>query len=325
MRKCIDTLIGKEDVEIIIIDDGSSDETLKIGQAYQAEHPENVRVITQANGGHGEAVNTGLANASGKYFKVVDSDDWIDDDSLKKVLDALNSFKNNNLPENRIDLFICNYVYERVADNSRKVMDYNKIFPENRIFTWDEMGKWPISRYLLMHSVIYRTDLLRECGIKLPRHTFYVDNIFVYQPLPYVKNLYYINTDLYRYFIGRAGQSVETKTMITRVDQQIRVTNIMASAHDLFDMDTPKKLVKYMTNYFFMITVISCIFLLLDGSKEALHKKKEMWAFIKKENYRLYKGVRYRFANVFMNLPGPFFREISKITYYIIGKKFRLL
>ena len=325
MRKCIDSLVGKKDVEIIIIDDGSSDETLRIGQAYQDEYPENIRVITQPNGGHGGAVNTGLANARGEYFKVIDSDDWIDADSFNKVLETLRSSQNNSLSEDKIDLFICNYVYERIADNSRKVMDYHKIFPENRIFTWNEMGKWPISRYLLMHSVIYRTELLRECGIKLPCHTFYVDNIFVYQPLPYVKNLYYINTDFYRYFIGRSGQSVEKNIMIKNVDHQIRVTKAMASLHDIYEKDISEKLVQYMTNYFYIITTISCIFLILDGSREASRKKREMWKYIKKENDRLYKKVRYRFTNFVMNLPGSLCRMISKLVYYIVGEKFKLL
>ena len=75
----------------------------------------------------------------------------------------------------------------------------------NKVFGWEQIGRFRPSQYLLMHSVIYRTQLLRDCGLELPKHTFYVDNIFVYQPLPGGKNIYYLDVDLYRYFIGRSG------------------------------------------------------------------------------------------------------------------------
>ena len=118
-----------------------------------------------------------------------------------------------------------------------------------------------------MHSVIYRTQLLRDCGLELPKHTFYlelpkhtfyVDNIFVYQPLPWVKNMYYLDVDLYRYFIGRADQSVNEKVMVTRVDQQLRVTYQMIDSHDLRKVAAEhKKLARYMFNYLAMMMAIS--------------------------------------------------------------------
>ena len=82
MRKCIDSLLpGGEDVEIIIVDDGSSDGTAAIADEYEAKYPGICRAIHQENAGHGGAVNTGITNARGMYFKVVDSDDWLDTDS----------------------------------------------------------------------------------------------------------------------------------------------------------------------------------------------------------------------------------------------------
>jgi hypothetical protein len=83
---------------------------------------------------------------------------------------------------------------------------------------------------LLMHSMIYRTQILRDCGLKLPEHTFYVDNIVAYQPLPFVNSMFYLDCNLYRYFIGRPDQSVNTPTMIKRIDQQLLVTRTMVQA-----------------------------------------------------------------------------------------------
>ena len=100
-------------------------------------------------------------------------------------------------------------------------------------FDWVHVRRFRPDQNLLMHSVMYRTEVLRECGMVLPKHTFYVDNIFVYQPLPYVKSMYYMDLDLYRYFIGRADQSVNESVMVGRVDQQLRVTRHMIDCQDL--------------------------------------------------------------------------------------------
>ena len=112
MSKCIESLLpGGEDVEIIIVDDGSSDRTAEIADAYAEKYPTIIKAIHQENGGHGCAVNTGLANASGIYFKVVDSDDWVDLKSYRRVLATLKKFDEAEEP----DMVIANYVYEKVG------------------------------------------------------------------------------------------------------------------------------------------------------------------------------------------------------------------
>ena len=123
------------------------------------------------------------------------------------------------------DLVISNYVYEKSSMKGKSIsMGYRNVFPENKIFGWDDIGHFHLSQYLLMHSVIYRTALLKEIGLKLPHHCFYVDNIFVYVPLAHVKTMVYFDVDTYRYFIGREDQSVNEKVMLSRIDQQLRIT-----------------------------------------------------------------------------------------------------
>ena len=277
MDRCIETLLpAGEDAEIILVDDGSTDDTGRIADEYAAKYPDIVRVIHQENGGHGEGVNQGIRNARGLYFKVVDSDDWLDDEALSQVMDHLRAFAAMEKP---VDLLLCNYVYEHVSDNTRHVISYKGILPEGRVFGWEDCGKFPPSQNILMHSVIYRTQVLRDCGIELPKHTFYVDNIFVYQPLPFANTLYYLNLDLYRYYIGREDQSVNEQVMVKRVNQQVRVTKIMIDAVDLYALPPEqKKLRAYMFNYLFMMMSISLVFLTMDGSAEALEQKKMLWA-----------------------------------------------
>ena len=93
MEKAINSiLVGGEDVEIIVVNDGSKDGTQEIAERYQEKYPTIVKAVAKPNGGHGDAVNCGLEHATGKYFKVVDSDDWVDEEALLKVLDTVKGF-----------------------------------------------------------------------------------------------------------------------------------------------------------------------------------------------------------------------------------------
>lgn len=317
MSRAIDTLLSGGDImEIIIVNDGSKDDTEKIALEYRKRYPDIVRVISQENGGHGEAVNTGLANATGLYFKVVDSDDWVNEKALQEVL---NKLKELIADENSPDLFLANYVYEKVGVKRKKVINYNWALPKNQIFTWDDIMHFRQSQNILMHSAIYRTKLLKDCGLKLPKHTFYVDNIFVYQPLPYVKTLYYMDVNLYRYFIGRSDQSVNEQVMIGRIDQQIRVTMLMIEAHDLSQIKC-KKLRNYMIKYLSMMMVVCSVFLIKEGSDESLAKKEELWNNLKSYNKWLYKKIRSQILGRSMNMPGKFGRRVVEMGYNIARK-----
>lgn len=317
MSHAIETLLsGGDEMDIIIVNDGSSDDTQRIGEEYQAKYPGIIRIINQENGGHGEAVNTGLANAQGLYFKVVDSDDWVNEHALRQVMDTL---KNLIADGNSPDLFLSNYVYEKVDAKKKKVINYNWALPKGQIFTWDDIMHFKQSQNILMHSCIYRTKLLRDCGIRLPKHTFYVDNIFVFQPLPYVKTLYYLDVNLYRYFIGRSDQSVNEQVMIKRIDQQLRITKIMIEAHNLEQIKSIK-LRNYMIKYLSMMMTICTVFLIKEGSEESLGKKKDLWDYLKSYDRWLYKKIRSQILGRSMNLPGKFGRKIIEVGYNITRK-----
>ena len=273
MRHCIESLLpGGEEVEILIVDDGSTkDRTGEIADEYERNYPGICRAIHQENGGHGEAVNAGLRNASGIYFKVVDSDDWVNEEAYMEILDTLRTFVKG---ETTLDLLVSNFVYEKQGARRKKVMNYQKALPVRQLITWSEVKHFMLGQYILMHSVIYRTELLRECGLELPKHTFYVDNIFVYQPLPYVKTLYYLDVNFYRYFIGREDQSVNEQIMIGRIDQQILVTKLMLGYHDVMKLPN-RRLRSYMIKYLEIMMTISSILAIRSELPENMEKKKE--------------------------------------------------
>jgi len=319
MENCVNSLLeGGEDVEIIVVNDGSKDTTPEIADRLAREHPGIVKAVHQENGGHGEAVNAGLRCATGLYFKVVDSDDWVDAQAYHKILDTLRELLGG---PTTLDMLISNFVYEKQGAKRKKVMSYKSALPVGEMFTWDEVKNLRKGQYILMHSVIYRTQLLRECGLELPKHTFYVDNLFVFQPLPSVKTLYYLNVNFYRYFIGREDQSVNEKVMIKRIDQQIRVNKIMIDTLSRAGVPN-KKLRKYMVSYLDIITTISSIMLIRSGTEENLQKKQELWSYLRETDAGLYRQIRWSILGRTVNLPGKSGRTVSVMAYKVAQKFF---
>ena len=317
MSKCIDSLLpGGEDMEIIIVDDGSTDSTPEIAEKYRAAHPDIIRVVHKENGGHGSAVNTGLSNAAGLYFKVVDRDDWVKESALHAVLDYLRQVAGSS-PQ--LDMLVTNYVYNKVGEHRHKVIHYRHSMPADRIFTWDEAKRFRKGHYILMHAVIFRTGLLRECGLKLPEHCFYVDNLYVFEPLPYVKNIRYLDVNFYYYYIGRTDQSVNQEIMISRLDQQIRVNRLMV---DYFTSRECRQrtnahppLRAYMYNYLEIITTVSSVLALCSYTKEDMKRKSELWEYIRSRDYLLYHRLRYSVFGISMNLPGKGGRDLTVGAY----------
>lgn len=309
-------LVGGNEIEILIVDDGSSDNTLKIAKEYEEKYPSIVRAIHKDNGGHGSAVNTGIANASGLYFKVLDSDDWFDADSLKKVITFLQEVVTDSVS---LDMLISNYVYEKPSVHKRKIMKYSSAIPTNQFFTWNDAKHFRMSQNLLMHSIIYKTKLLRDCHLHLPEHTFYVDNIFAYTPLPYVKKMYYLDVDLYRYYIGREDQSVNEEVMTKRIDQQIKVTKLMINSHNVTNIRN-KKLRDYMIKYLAMMMIVSSALLVNSGSAENLKKRDELWLYLKNQNKSLYRIITHRKLGLPLQFKRKFGRKIIVWGYHFYNR-----
>ena len=272
MEKCIKSLLpGGNRVQIIIIDDGSKDETGEIADRYAKEYPHIVTTVHQENGGHGAGINQGIEYAEGKYFKVVDSDDWVSDDFVS-FLDKLEQCETSG----GVDLLVTNYYYEHADGKGNRSICYANALPENRIFGWAETKPFRVHQLLTIHSSTFRTELLRRNTKALPKHVFYEDNLMVYQGLPFVQKMYYLNVDLYRYYIGRAGQSVQRDVMTRRYQHQLIVTQKCFEAVHLDEIKDQKQR-KYLKHELFMMFGISVIYARLNKSEEADKILNEMW------------------------------------------------
>jgi len=214
---CVEEILPK--LDIIVVDDGSSDSTPEIAQKYAKAYPESVRVISQPNGGHGSAVNTGIKNAQGKYFKVVDGDDRLDKDGFIALV--------NCLEKTDADLVASNYKKVLPDGSDAGTMEFTGV-EYNKIYSFDEI---PVDGtiYFGIHSSTFKTEVLKASGIELQHHTFYVDAEYAVLPIPAVKTVLFLKDCVYLYTVGAAGQSIDMANFVSRYDDHLRVVKRVAS------------------------------------------------------------------------------------------------
>lgn len=321
MDACITSLLGGEDVEIVIVDDGSTkDNTAEKADNWAKRFPDIVRVVHQENTGHGGAVMAGLREARGKYFKVVDSDDWLNVHARDLLLQQLRSFLQN---KQEVDLVVTNYVYEHVASGTQKIIRYRGALPTNQLIGWDDIGRFSIGQHILMHAVTFRTQLLRDSGLKLPHHTFYVDNIYVYHTLPHVQQLFYLPVDLYRYFIGREDQSVNESVMVGRLDQQMRVTKLLISDYHVLDEIKEPKLAQYMMHFLSLIVAASSSLANVSPYDDAAELKAQMWRDIHAHDEKMARKIARNPLVYGSNLKSKSGKRLAVFLYRVAQKLYR--
>ncbi len=311
LARALDPLVQVERVEVIVVNDGSRDDTDTLADRYAFEHPDIFRVVHQRNRGHGGAINAGVAAARGTYLKVLDADDWLDVPALRLLLATLERLE----AKGGVDAVVTNYVHERFGRGRRRIR-YDDVMPRRRVFGWDEVGVFGRRQYLMMHALTYRTSLLRASGLVLPEHTFYVDNLYVVQPLTHTRRLYYLDVDLYRYFIGRVDQSVNDAVMVRRVDQQLRVTRLVLAALP-HPAAVPQGLYGYVLHHVEVLCGITSALLVRAGTPDHLAQRRALWREIKRESPWIYTRLRHGMVGTSANLPGAVGRRVTLLTYRV--------
>lgn len=312
LARCLDSMQPvPADVEVLVIDDGSHDDTAAIAQQYADQHPGRFRLISKPNGGHGSAINTGLANAQGRYFKVVDSDDWVAPDAFAALVTAIRGFEASAPP----DLVVTNFVYEKQGKKRKHVMRYGNALPVGKTVTWSQTHGLRRAQYLLMHALTYRTELLREVGYQLPEHTFYVDNLYAYVPMAAVRTLHYLDVDLYRYYIGRPDQSVSEAVMVKRCDQQLKVNRLMIENLPSRDVVLPRELRSYLESYLGVVTADSSVICIRTGQRQYLVAKSALWRELREVDRVTCRRLRRTLMGRLVNLRGSAGRQVTLAAY----------
>ena len=202
IKRCLDSIVIDDvidDIEILIISDGSKDNAINIAKEYNKKYPKSVIIVEKENGGHGSTINKGLEIASGKYFRVLDSDDWF---NCKDFIEYIKRLKKEDC-----DLVVTNYSQEHIYNNESIYLKY-KDLKDNKLYDFDKMDLNLLNgEYFVMATSTYKTELLRKSNLKLYEKMFYVDMQYNMVAFSLVKTIKFYDLSVYRYCIGRKDQS----------------------------------------------------------------------------------------------------------------------
>lgn len=206
----------RDDLEVIVVDDGSSDATRVIADEFVSREPQIFRVVSQENGGHGAAVNTGLANATGRYFRVVDGDDWVNTDGLVELLGHLTHFD--------CDLVVDKKREVNMTTRDSRLFELPQGVTSGVVAPFSDACLSPaIASQIMIHTLTCRTDYLRRAGVSLLRHTFYEDYEYIVKASASAETIAFVDAEVYQYLVGNASQSVSHANYVRRWDDHTRV------------------------------------------------------------------------------------------------------
>lgn len=240
LEQLLDSIIasGKmEETEVLIINDGSKDRTAEIGSRYESQYPDSIKLVDKKNGGHGSTINKGIELASGKYFKVLDGDDWVDSKGLAKLLDKLKS--------EDADMLVCDY--QEHYENDGVVLD--KTYPQ---FEAEKTNRFQDvctkAERLVFHAVFFKTEILQKHHIRVDEHSFYVDTEYVQYPIPYIQTIKYFPINVYCYRLGNVGQSMSMTSLQKNINQHENVSRHLLAYYQEKAGDCSEEVRKFMSS-----------------------------------------------------------------------------
>ena len=285
IRRCIDSVLIDEindKIEILVISDGSKDGSVEIVKEYAAKYPDTVKLVEKENGGHGSTINKGIELASGKYFRVLDSDDWFDISAFKKFV--------NLLEKTDCDLVVSDYSEEFIYEH-REVPHYHNFLTPGKVYRFDEMKLSEFQgEYFTLATSTYKTDVIREAGVQLDEKTFYVDMEYNIEAITKVYDFVYFDLNLYKYYIGRPEQSISVESTVRHKMDHDKVTRKMVAYYETQRNKVSEVKLKYMRMMNqYMIHTHYTIFCTYDPDKRDAREKIQAFdSFLKETSPELY-------------------------------------
>lgn len=200
-----------DEIEVFVIDDGGNDRTIEIAQKYADLYPNSIKLVRKENGGYGSTVNYSMKNASGKYLKLLDGDDWYETTNLEKLIPLLK--------ESNADVIVTDY--RKCYPNKSEIVTYANFFMPNKELEMDNLHELPIMH---MWALMFRTEIVRRMNFTLPEKVFYTDVKFATIPFAGATLLTYFNLPIYNYRCGRDEQSVSKTSKIRHYKDAVIVT-----------------------------------------------------------------------------------------------------
>lgn len=298
IKRCLDSLDNKEindKLEVLVVSDGSKDNAINIAKEYSKRLPDTFKIIEKENGGHGSTINKGLELATGKYFRVLDSDDWVDNVNFVEFV--------KRLEDQDADLVVTDYSKEFIYEGKSEKIVYKNLEP-NKKYIFDKFDLNILNgEYFVMATSTYKTEVLRKSNLKLMEKTFYVDMQYNVVPIPYVNSFVYFDLDIYRYFIGRLDQSVNTASFVKNHLNHDKVVKYLIDYYsNLTDVsDTKKEYIRIILKYIlFTHYSIYCIY--FKKKRQGYKLVKEFDKYLYNKNKELYDVSNISFIKIYRNL-----------------------
>ena len=298
IKRCLDSLDNKEindKLEVLVVSDGSKDNAINIAKEYSKRLPDTFKIIEKENGGHGSTINKGLELATGKYVRVLDSDDWVDNVNFVEFV--------KRLEDQDADLVVTDYSKEFIYEGKSEKIVYKNLEP-NKKYIFDKFDLNILNgEYFVMATSTYKTEVLRKSNLKLMEKTFYVDMQYNVVPIPYVNSFVYFNLDIYIYFIGRLDQSVNTASFVKNHLNHDKVVKYLIDYYsNLTDIsDTKKEYIRIILKYIlFTHYSIYCIY--FKKKRQGYKLVKEFDKYLYNKNKELYDVSNISFIKIYRNL-----------------------
>ncbi|TWT11023.1 glycosyltransferase family 2 protein [Streptococcus sp. sy004] len=316
MDACLPTLLNEkinDRLEILIVNDGSTDGTLEKARTYERQFPDTIRVIDKKNGGHGSTINKGIELATGKYFKVVDGDDWVNTDQLVRLVEDLQDLD--------VDIVITPYEDHNMDTKEIKVQD----FPHQKagvLVSYDQLLK-EADRLPMMHATTFKTAILKENAIHIDEKMFYVDMEYITFPMPFLQTACYLPHRVYCYRMGTAEQSVNPANFVKNREMHRQVTYQLVNLYNQIEKEYPSAtrtqiLKKQLLDHEFILDTHICLY--VDDAKQGRQEFLDYQKRIKELNPQLWKELSSKKVKLLSVANGLFF---PLLKVYMRGKAIR--
>lgn len=313
IENTLDSLLvdNMDKLEVLIIDDGSKDETATLAKKYEEKYPNTFKVISKKNGGYGSTINCGIENATGKYFKQLDGDDWFDKENLKNILDKLDN----------IDSDIVYTPYVIVYENSKKREIYYEVLEKIE----EDINEFLKCTFKIsMHNLMYKTSLLKENDIKIDENCFYTDTEYVVYPMVHCKTISTISLPLYMYRFGLEGQSVSYTGRLKHYEDHVRASNSLLNyISNNTSISNQKKVYLYEYVAEMLATCIGGFLILVNPNKEIYEKIIRFDENVKKTNIELYNLMPKYSKSVGYLRKSSYFKYLLLYYFKLIKRKIK--
>lgn len=322
LDRCLFSLVACECanlLDVIVVNDGSTDATLSVAQSFQEQYPSIIRIVNKTNGGHGSTINEALKLAKGIYFRVVDGDDWVDSNNLDKTL--------MKVLESGLDADLVSSNYHQVNSSSGDLIQWKKQSKREDYKAYDFSQADFGMEYFTMASAMVKTQLLRKADFKLQEHTYYVDVEYILFPIPYIKSVAFTPEYIYRYYVGNLDQSINHEQFVKRYDHHDRVIKRMVKFYEEKRPDLSvgqEQYIKSLMVKHFLRSQFEISAVLDPDYVRGSQRAKEFNSFLKENSKILYKALRKRYSSIRRMQRSGFSVGSIKRTRWIAREPFRL-